>query len=84
MGLHHHSPHAHAGDAHDHHVNGGVAPLRALAAALALTAAYALVEAFGGWLAGSLALLSDAGHMATDAAALGLALFAQWVARRPP
>jgi hypothetical protein len=37
----------------------------------------------GGWLAGSLALLSDAGHMATDAAALGLALFAQWIARRP-
>ena len=84
MGVHHHLPHAHAGNAHDHHAHDGVAPLRALAAALALTAAYALVEAFGGWLAGSLALLSDAGHMATDSAALGLALFAQWVARRPP
>jgi cobalt-zinc-cadmium efflux system protein len=58
--------------------------MRGLAAALALTGGFAIVEAVGGWLAGSLALLSDAGHMATDAAALGLALFAQWVARRPP
>ena len=58
--------------------------MRALAAALALTAGYGVVEALGGWLADSLALLSDAGHMATDAAALGLALFAQWVSRRPP
>jgi cobalt-zinc-cadmium efflux system protein len=52
--------------------------------ALALTAAFALVEAAGGWWAGSLALLSDAGHMVADAMALGLALFAQTVARRPP
>ena len=36
------------------------------------------------WLAGSLALLSDAGHMVTDAASLGLALFAQRIAARPP
>jgi cobalt-zinc-cadmium efflux system protein len=57
---------------------------RALRLALALTACFALIEAAGGWLAESLALISDAGHMATDAAALGLALFAQWVARRPP
>lgn len=58
--------------------------MRALGFALVLTAGYAVVEAAGGWLAGSLALLSDAGHMVTDAAALGLALFAQWVGRRPP
>jgi cobalt-zinc-cadmium efflux system protein len=58
--------------------------MSALAWALAMTGGYAFVEAAGGWFAGSLALLSDAGHMATDAAALGLALFAQWVARRPP
>ena len=57
---------------------------RALTRALILTAAVALVEVVGGWLAGSLALLSDAGHMLADAAALGLALFAQWIARRPP
>src|SRR6476661_6252342 len=78
------SLHAHDGDARDHHLHAGATPMRALAGALVLTGVYAIVEATGGWFAGSLALLSDAGHMATDAAALGLALFAQWVARRPP
>jgi cobalt-zinc-cadmium efflux system protein len=81
---HDHSLHAHDGDAHDHDIPPSPATLGALGAALALTGGFAVVEAVGGWLAGSLALLSDAGHMATDAAALGLALFAQWVARRPP
>ncbi len=56
----------------------------ALWLALVLTGGFGIVEATGGWLAGSLALLSDAGHMFTDAAALGLALFAHWIARRPP
>ena len=42
-----------------------------------------IAEAVGGWLAGSLALLADAGHMLADAAALGLALFAARVAQRP-
>ena len=81
---HDHSLHAHDGDAHDHALPADATAIRSLGAALALTAGYAVVEALGGWLAQSLALLSDAGHMATDAAALGLALFAQWVARRPP
>ena len=81
---HDHSLHAHDGDAPMHHAPVDATALRALGAALALTGGFAIVEAVGGWLAGSLALLSDAGHMATDAAALGLALFAQWVARRPP
>ena len=49
-----------------------------------LTAGFAVVEAAGGFFSGSLALLSDAGHMVTDAAALGLALFAHHVAQRPP
>lgn len=74
----------HDRDARDHAARGDPTAWRALGWALALTAGFAFVEAAGGWLAGSLALLSDAGHMATDAAALGLALFAQWVARRPP
>ncbi len=64
------------------------APLRAesrrrLELALAITAAVMIAEAVGGWLAGSLALLADAGHMLADAAALGLALFAARVAQRP-
>jgi cobalt-zinc-cadmium efflux system protein len=42
-----------------------------------------VVEAVGGLLAGSLALLADAGHMLADAAALGLALFAARMAQRP-
>ena len=67
-------PHVHH---HEHH-----AP--ALRAAAALTLAFAVVEAVGGWWTGSLALLSDAGHMLTDGAALALAAIAAWVARRPP
>lgn len=57
---------------------------RALIIALVLTAGFAVVEAAGGFIAGSLALISDAGHMVTDAAALALALFANAVGRRPP
>jgi len=64
------------------------APLRAesrrrLAFALGITATVMIAEAVGGWLAGSLALLADAGHMLADAAALGLALFVARVAQRP-
>ncbi|HET6981591.1 MAG TPA: cation diffusion facilitator family transporter [Myxococcaceae bacterium] len=54
-----------------------------MAAALILTIVIAVVEAVGGWLTGSLALLSDAGHMWTDVSALGLALLASWWAGRP-
>ena len=48
-----------------------------------LTALFLLVEAAAGWIANSLALLADAGHMLADVAALGLALFVGWAARRP-
>ena len=51
--------------------------------ALAITLGYAIVEAVCGWAFGSLALVSDAGHMFSDAAALGLAWFAGWVSRAP-
>jgi cobalt-zinc-cadmium efflux system protein len=51
--------------------------------ALVLTSAYLVVEAVAGWLTGSLALLADAGHMLTDVAGLGLALFAIHMAERP-
>jgi len=77
----HHYAHAHD-HAHAHRPGSGVQG--ALAIALALTAGFAVVEAAGAWFAGSLALLSDAGHMVTDAASLGLALFAQRIAARPP
>ena len=54
-----------------------------LFAVLALAAVYAGVEVVGAQWTGSLALLADAGHMLSDSAALVLALFALWVARRP-
>jgi cobalt-zinc-cadmium efflux system protein len=57
---------------------------RALAITLALTSSYMLAEVVGGLLSGSLALLADAGHMLSDAAAIALSLVAMWVARRPP
>ena len=54
-----------------------------LTLALLLAAVYMLAEVAGGLLSNSLALLADAGHMLTDVAALGLALFAIWAAQRP-
>src|SRR5262249_14888050 len=66
--------------AHDH---ARAASRRALAGALALTAAYTVVEVLGGVLTGSLALLADAVHMLSDNVALALALVAVWLASRP-
>jgi len=57
---------------------------RRLAGALVLACAYMVAEVVGGLLTNSLALLADAGHMLSDAAALGLGLFAVWIAERPP
>jgi cobalt-zinc-cadmium efflux system protein len=68
---------------HDHARAHGASPERRLLIALVLTAAFMVVEAVTGWLAHSLALVSDAGHMLADAGALGLALMAQRVASRP-
>jgi cobalt-zinc-cadmium efflux system protein len=50
---------------------------------LALTGTFMLVEAAGGWISGSLALLADAGHMLTDVGALALSLFVAWFSRQP-
>lgn len=55
-----------------------------LALTLALTCAFMVVELAAGFWTGSLALLADAGHMLADAGALALALFATWIAARPP
>jgi len=56
---------------------------RILTLALAITAFFMLVEVIGGFMSRSLALLADAGHMFTDAAALALSLFAFWLSSRP-
>ena len=55
---------------------------RKLALVLGLTAFFTLVEVVGGLVSNSLTLLADAGHMGTDVAALGLALFGARIAQR--
>jgi cobalt-zinc-cadmium efflux system protein len=69
---HHHAHHHHESD-----------DRRALAVALALIVAFLAAEVVAALIAGSLALLADAGHMLTDAGALAFALFAATLARRP-
>ena len=77
---------------HDHHGHGGHhdhahdlrgASRRSLVIALVLISTYMVAEVVGGVLSGSLALLADAGHMLTDAAAIAMALVAMWIAQRP-
>ena len=70
-------------DVNCHHRPERSASARALGWVLALTVAFAAVEVVGGLAAGALVLLADAAHMVTDAAAVGLSLFAVWIARRP-
>src|SRR5687767_4316541 len=62
---------------------GSGASLARLWTVLLITGTFMVVEAVGGWLAGSLALLADAGHMLTDVGALGLVLLTAWIGRRP-
>lgn len=57
--------------------------IRAFLLALLLTLGFAAVEVIAGGWAHSLTLLGDAGHMATDGVALGIALLAAWIALRP-
>ena len=78
---HHHAGHDHAGHDYGGHSRG--AGRRALTFVFFLTTAFLAVEVVGGFLTGSLALLADAGHMASDAVSLGLALLAVWLAERP-
>src|SRR5438093_11082128 len=59
------------------------ASVRRIGLSLAVAVGIMAAEAIGGWLSGSLALLSDAGHMLTDVAALGLALLAILFGARP-
>ena len=57
---------------------------RALVWALWLNAAFLIIEVIGGWVSGSLSLLADAGHMLSDVAALGVALWSSYAMLRPP
>jgi cobalt-zinc-cadmium efflux system protein len=69
--------HAHGHDAHRD------VSRRRLSIVLVLVAVFMVVEFVGGWLANSLALMADAGHMLSDVAAISLSLFALSIARRP-
>lgn len=77
---HDHGGHNHGGHSHDHTAG---ANSRMLAISLGLTSAFLLVELAGAWFFNSLALLSDAAHMFTDAAALAIALAAVKIGQRP-
>jgi cobalt-zinc-cadmium efflux system protein len=86
---HKHQPHrghtdgAGRGHSHGHSHGAGIQNEHRLLIAAALTTVTMLAEAIGGVVSGSLALLADAGHMLTDAAALVLAWLAMRFARRP-
>lgn len=77
-GHHHDHASGHARGAH-----GAGTSLRRLGLSMALTATVMVVEAVGGWLSGSLSLVSDAAHMLADSGALALALVAAWLSARP-
>jgi cobalt-zinc-cadmium efflux system protein len=68
---------------HDHDHDHAGAGERRLLWAFVLTSLTLVVEAVGGWVSGSLALLADAGHMFVDAFALLLAFLGAYFARRP-
>jgi cobalt-zinc-cadmium efflux system protein len=82
--MSHGHPHVHEDLERAHQVgaHGAGASLRRLTVSLGLTATIMVAEAVGGWLSDSLALLSDAAHMLTDVAALGLALAAAYLSTR--
>ena len=65
------------------HARRSVDHRKRLGLVLAFTCTILVVEVVGAVLSGSLALLADAGHMATDAGGIGLSLLAMWFATRP-
>ncbi len=66
------------------HINSELSNERALKWSFAIISIFMVVEGVGGYISNSLALLADAGHMLTDAAALGMAWMAFVVGRKPP
>src|SRR5580693_5865230 len=84
---HAHQHHDHGGDhaAHSHgaHRHGNEAGSRRLLIALFILGTFTVVEAVGGYLANSIALLAEAAHMLADSASLVLAVVALRVSRRP-
>lgn len=84
--MSHSNSHEHdhgAGHTHSHAPDVNRSNQRRVLAAMCLTAGFMVAEVIGGILSGSLALIADAGHMATDAAALFLAYIAFRLSNRP-
>ncbi|MBX9586749.1 MAG: cation diffusion facilitator family transporter [Gammaproteobacteria bacterium] len=67
-------------EGHHHHTNSSIV---VLLIGTGMTLLFAFVEFISGYYANSLALISDAGHMAGDSLALGLGAFAAWIATKP-
>jgi cobalt-zinc-cadmium efflux system protein len=80
---HHHHSYDHHGNGHHHHDLGREGNKKGLTIALLITAGIMLLEFFGGLITHSLALLSDSGHMLSDASSLVLSLVAIWFATKP-
>ncbi|MGN7383762.1 MULTISPECIES: cation diffusion facilitator family transporter [unclassified Paenibacillus] len=88
--MHHHHNHSHDhghhhqhGHGHHHHDRSREGNKKGLTIALLITSGIMLLEFFGGLITNSLALLSDSGHMLSDASSLLLSLIAIWFATRP-
>jgi cobalt-zinc-cadmium efflux system protein len=77
--MHHHHHHY----AHHHQDHSREGNKKGLTIALLITAGIMLLEFFGGLITNSLALLSDSGHMLSDASSLVLSLVAIWFATKP-
>ncbi|MGO4275416.1 cation diffusion facilitator family transporter, partial [Paenibacillus sp. TAF58] len=75
--------HAHHGNHHGHHHHGHNGNKQGLLIALCITAGIMILEFAGGLWTNSLALLSDSGHMLSDAGSLVLSLAALWFAAKP-
>src|SRR6185503_21304839 len=79
-GHHERDGHGHGGHGHSH---GHDASERRLLIALIILASFTLLEAIGGYIANSIALLAEAAHMLADSASLCLAVMALRMGRRP-
>lgn len=77
--MHNHKHHKHT---HDSSAQSG--SHKTLLLAILMTLSFAVIEVFGGVWSGSLVLLGDAGHVASDSLALAISAFAAWVALKPP
>jgi cobalt-zinc-cadmium efflux system protein len=88
-GAHHHHDHGHGhahghGHGHGHHHHAPASFGRAFAIGIALNSAFVVIEATYGILAGSMALVADAGHNLSDVLSLAVAWAASVLAARPP